>query len=284
MNLFADDSQTFPTQRSGAGLWQRWSAHFSQNTAEDALPWQAPPCLPDQKRRALVTSLAVFQLGESGDGTALRRFARRLRDDPRFRGYESTLGQFIGEENRHSRVLARLVSRLGGELIETQWTNFVFRKARRLINLEFELQIMMTAELIAEAYYGLLREHVEDPCVQGACERILRDEVQHLCFHIDFFTLRQATWWPWLVALWRTQFRSVFWLTSQVVWRDHRACFQSLGIDYQIYSMRCQRAVNAYLNRLNRQVTRERAAHATAMGPCSSAVTSLEESIEGLQK
>ncbi len=32
-----------------------------------------------------------------------------------------------------------------------------FKKPRRLINLEFELQILMTAEFIAEAYYAILR-------------------------------------------------------------------------------------------------------------------------------
>ncbi|MFT4637723.1 MAG: hypothetical protein ACI8T1_001033 [Verrucomicrobiales bacterium] len=133
------------------------------------------------------------------------------------------------------------------------------------------------AELIAESYYGLLREHVDDPCVQGACERILRDEVQHLCFHIDFFTFRQATWWPWLVQLWRAQFRAVFWLTSQVVWRDHRACFRSLDISYQTYRKRCRRAVSAYLRRLERQVVRERRARCSNMGPCVSTATSLDE-------
>ncbi|MFT4637724.1 MAG: hypothetical protein ACI8T1_001034, partial [Verrucomicrobiales bacterium] len=47
-------------------------------------------------------------------GTALRRFAKRLRNDPRFIGYEKTLSHFIDEENRHARVLARLVTPLGG--------------------------------------------------------------------------------------------------------------------------------------------------------------------------
>ncbi|MFT5187885.1 MAG: hypothetical protein ACI9DF_000705 [Verrucomicrobiales bacterium] len=112
MNLFADDS--FSSPRSGASLWQRWFDHFSQNAADDPLPWKTPPSLPEEKRIPLVTSLAVFQLGESGEGTALRRFAKRLRNDPRFIGYEKTLSHFIDEENRHARVLARLVTPLGG--------------------------------------------------------------------------------------------------------------------------------------------------------------------------
>lgn len=277
MNLFADDSESPAPSRSGARLWQRWSTYFSQNTQEEALPWETPLRLEESARDRLVTSLAVFQLGESGDGTALRRFAQRLKTDPRFEGYEATLAQFISEENRHARVLAKLVKRLGGELIETQWTNVVFRKARRLINLEFELQIMMTAELIAESYYGLLREHVDDPCVQQACERILRDEVQHLCFHIDFFTLRQPDWFHPLVNAWRVQFRAIFWLTSQVVWRDHRQCLKSIGVSYQSYRKRCRRAVTAYLTRLDRQVKRERLARSSALGPSLTSVTCLEE-------
>ena len=70
---------------------------------------------------------------------------------------------FVAEEQYHAEILAKAVTYFGGELKKKYWMNSVFRKVRALLGLEFNLQILLTAELIAEAYYGLLAKHVPDP-------------------------------------------------------------------------------------------------------------------------
>jgi len=65
---------------------------------------------------------------------------------------------------------------------------------RKLVNLEFELQALLTAELIAEAYYELLRRSVDEQPIQQACARIVKDEIGHTGFHAAFFGYRQRNW------------------------------------------------------------------------------------------
>ncbi|MDA8975282.1 hypothetical protein N9F50_01715 [Akkermansiaceae bacterium] len=72
--------------------------------------------------------------------------------------------------------------------------NGTFPVIRKLINLEFQVQMLLTAEITAEAYYDLLSQHVADPVIHQACTRILKDEIGHLGFHADFFNAWTAKW------------------------------------------------------------------------------------------
>ncbi len=250
----SDTAKSIPT---GKHLWSAWSDYFDRNQADaSSLPWHRPHQIPEAKRRPLVTSLAIFQLGESGEGSTLRRFAQRVSNDPQFEGYQVALTKFLGEENRHASTLSGLVQRLDGTLLDRQWSHGAFKKLRRLINLEFELQILMTAEFIAEAYYAILRDRAGDPVIERACERILRDEVGHLRFHGDFFATRQQTWHPVVRHLWAWQCHFIFLVTAHVVWFDHRACFQALGTTYGEFLGFGKRSIRAFMRRIVRQRTR----------------------------
>lgn len=141
---------------------KRWIERFKGNRMEEPIDWQTPCQLPDEERAPLARSLAIFQLGETGEGSALLKFARSRRDDPGLTGYEEALRLFVDEENRHAEMLKSMVMRVDGTLLEKQWSDGVFRKVRKLVNLEFELQTLLTAELIAEGYYELLRRKVDD--------------------------------------------------------------------------------------------------------------------------
>ena len=47
--------------------WSIWKQHFENNVLRP-LPEMAVPVLPESQHRALLQSLAKFQLGESGEG------------------------------------------------------------------------------------------------------------------------------------------------------------------------------------------------------------------------
>jgi hypothetical protein len=57
---------------------QAWITHFERNTRlNDTLELPTESCtLPDATRVPLAASIATFQLGESGTGSRLRRYAR----------------------------------------------------------------------------------------------------------------------------------------------------------------------------------------------------------------
>ncbi|MEM8953544.1 MAG: ferritin-like domain-containing protein [Verrucomicrobiota bacterium] len=184
---------------------------------------------PHQKH-ALGKSLAIFQLGETGGGTRLLRFAQKIATPDQYPNYQEAIQLFIQEEQEHARLLKHLVLHLEGKLLEQQWSNSVFRRFRGVINLEFNIQVLLTAELIAEVYYGLLARYVNDPVVKDVAQKILRDEVKHIAFHHDFFRHRFSNLSPARALLWNSQFKTIHSLTTIVVWHDHQACLNSLGI------------------------------------------------------
>jgi hypothetical protein len=235
---------------------QFWIQHFEANTAATRilqLPQQVCQ-LPEEVRLPVARSLAVFQLGESGGGTRLRRYAREVAPLENFKGYQRAVDLFVAEEQGHAQLLARVLEHLRAQPIETQWTNSIFRRLRFLVNLEFAIQVLLTAELIAEVYYGTLFLRVSDAVVKTACQQILRDEMKHLAFQREFFAERLATFSPRGRWLWRLQFKAVHAITAHVVSWDHRHCLRALGMKPAEFHARALQAWARFQQRLEKQV------------------------------
>jgi len=231
---------------------QSWIHHFQTNAlVHDQIRFEDhESALPESVRKPLVHSLAIFQLGESGSGSRLRRYAREVAPLENFRGYQRAIDLFVCEEQAHSRLLGRLVQQLGGQLLKKQWTNSIFRRLRFLVNLEFAIQVLLTAELIAEVYYGTLYLKVPDPAVHAACRQILRDEMKHLEFQRQFLAERLVTFSPLGRYLWSCQFRLIHALTARVVAWDHRSCLKALGVSPVNFIERCHQAQIRFQTRL----------------------------------
>jgi hypothetical protein len=208
----------------------RWTQHFLHNRqqfTEPSLPHDGTH-LPDHVRRPLVRSLAIFQLGETGGGSRLMHYVRQVVQIDQLKGYEESVGLFIEEEQYHSRLLDRLVRYLGGQTMEKQWTNSIFRWLRNHFGVEFNIQVLLIAELIAEVYFGLLYRKSHDPLVKICCHKILGDEMRHIAFHTEFLRERLEAMPAWWRRLWRAQFWCLQRVTACVVAFDHRDCFLSL--------------------------------------------------------
>lgn len=234
-----------------------WTQHFlaNQNTfREPEMP--AEGCtLPESIRIPLARSLAIFQLGESGGGTRLMRYVRQVVREDRLQGYEKAVQLFIEEEQYHSRLLEKVVRYTGGFCLRKQWTNSVFRWLRNHFGVEFNIQILLIAELIAEAYFGALYRRCGDQAVRFCCRKILADEMRHLAFHAEFLRERlegKPAWWR---TLWRTQFRAFNLVTCAVVAWDHRACFRSLGLPPRKFARMAARTGARFLRRLEKPHT-----------------------------
>lgn len=233
---------------------QHWINHFEANTRlNHELRLSQTPCeLPDQTREALVRSIAIFQLGESGGGTRLRRYTRSIATLENLKGYQRAVDLFVAEEQSHAALLARTVTHLRGTLLKKQWTNSIFRWMRDLVNLEFNIQVLLTAELIAEVYFGLLSLRCSDPIVQTVAKKLLRDEMGHLSFQRDFLFERLKTLAPAMQRLWRWQFQAIHLATATVVSWDHRDCLRSLNItpaDFRARAVRCWQSFQSRLER-----------------------------------
>lgn len=211
---------------------QLWTQYFRGNLRN----FQEPPlppggcALPAWQRLPLARSLAIFQLGESGGGTRLMRYVRQVVHESQLGGYEESVGLFVEEEQYHAELLGRMLEYLGGTRLQKQWTNSTFRWLRNRLGVEFNIQILLVAELIAEAYFALLYRRCGDAMIRACCHRILRDEMRHIAFHGEFLAERfagQSRRWRWL---WQAQFRFFHAGASLVVAWDHRSCFKAFGM------------------------------------------------------
>lgn len=227
--------------------WSDWRRHFELNR-QRALPGGLEHLeeVPEAWRRALGVSLATFQLGEAGEG----RIAHEI-DSAQLPGidadYRAALKLFVAEEGRHARILGFMVRGLGGKLLGRNWTERLFVFARRLLGLRLKLMVLLVAEVVGGAFYGLLASRLPEGAMRRALEQICADEEHHLDFHGDFFArqgfgvagraLWQATWWSLALA------------ALAVVMMDHRRTLRTMGIPMA-------EAVRAFLG-----LTREAASH-----------------------
>ena len=235
---------------------QHWISHYEANTRlNHELQLPDTTCdFPEPTRTALVRSIAIFQLGESGGGTRLRRYTRSIASLESLKGYQRAVDLFVAEEQSHAALLARTVRHLRGTLLQKQWTNSIFRWMRDLVNLEFNIQVLLTAELIAEVYFGLLSLRCSDPVVQTVAKKLLRDEMGHLSFQRDFLFERLKTLTPAVQRLWRWQFQAIHLATACVVSWDHRDCLRSLNITPTDFRSRAVRCWQSFQSRLERRL------------------------------
>ncbi len=236
-----------------------WIDYYKGNRGTFEEPdWDAPCVLPDHIRRELVRSLAIFQLGESGEGRTVRRYAEKRKHLRELDGYGEALVMFIDEEKFHAAMLAKGVRYLGGPLIEKQWSDSCFCKLRHLVNLEFSIQVLVTAELLGLGYYANVRRYSGDPVIESLCSRLVRDEVRHIAFHIDFLRERLREVSRVFKTAWSLQFRTLFAVVQRVVWHDHGRCLGTLGVKRRSFLTATRRSAEWFVRRVVENVPRTR--------------------------
>ncbi len=201
-------------------MFKHWRAHFEANR-QRPLPEVSAPELPERQREPLARSLAVFQLGETGEGRVAKQIDSAtfpLVDDD----YRASLKMFIAEEGRHSRVLALMVNALGGKLLQHSWTHHLFVFARRRVGIRFKLLVLLAAEVIAIGYYGLLARALPAGAMAAALQQICADERAHFDFHCDFLGGQPAIFhWLW---------RPIGYAAAVTVLVDHRATLAAFDV------------------------------------------------------
>ena len=230
-----------------------WLHYYQSNPDSWTDPeWHVPSPLDLKTKRALALSLSHFQLGESGDGNFL--FAQAKEQAPDNVAYHQALELFVAEEQAHARLLEQLVYRFGGDTIKRHWTHALFRFVRRAFGLNFELQVLVIAELVGTAYYRLLHARSRDPVLEQVCDRILRDEARHIDFYADWLGDLQWRLLPLERAAWSAQFQILFSVAAQVAWMDHRHCLGAVGAKRREFFREARRECIYFLKQLDHGV------------------------------
>ena len=171
--------------RTQTGLFEGWARYFEQNLdrhdrLDAEIPWASVSPLTQADQRVLARSLQRFELGERGEGQGLRSKARRRGSA----AYDAALVLFVREEQKHSALFGRVLRRFHTEPLSAHWSDAAFVLLRRLMGLRTEVTLFLVAETVALEYFGAL-ERSADPVVRGVAQRVLTDEVEHICFQID---------------------------------------------------------------------------------------------------
>ncbi|PKA17276.1 sugar transferase [Leptospira haakeii] len=215
-------------KRDRGYFWGNWAKHFRKN-ADRPYPIvqeQVIGFIP-QKRLPVAKSLAIFQLGEAGEG----RIARDIDHiniygvDP---NYREALKLFVKEEGRHARILGDCVRALRGELIQSNWTEKLFHFGRRLLGTRLKLMVLLVAEVIGICFYKKIAEKIPFGSVKNALLHIAEDEEKHLIFHCTFFKIRLKN--PITRFLFKTMWRFLSFAACVSVLMDHRKTFKALEI------------------------------------------------------
>lgn len=208
--------------------WRTWRDHFRKNEHRP-LPKIASEVLDlrPNEMQSIAYSLAIFQLGESGEGRIAKEIDKTILfgiDD----FYREALKLFVKEEGRHARILGECVRALKGELIESNWTERLFYFGRRLLGVRLKLMVLLAAEVVGICFYRRIAEKIPNGFVKSALLEVVKDEEKHLRFHGDFFRIRVKTFLSKI--LFRILWRTISFAACVTVILDHRKTFHILGI------------------------------------------------------
>jgi hypothetical protein len=204
-----------------------WLEYFEWNRANRRhIPWEQAARIGLHLRKPLIRSLQRFQVGESGEGSHLRKQAATTGCPI----YQKCIDLFIKEEQEHARLMAEILKREQAPLLTHHWSDNCFILLRRLFRLEHELLVLLVPEIIAKRYFRALHEGAEDPVVRAVCHQVLHDEEGHVAFHVDY--LRQAFRSVSLVkrmAL-MISWKLLFQVACMVVMLDHGSLLRAIGV------------------------------------------------------
>ncbi|PJZ58517.1 sugar transferase [Leptospira barantonii] len=208
--------------------WKTWRDHFRKNEHRP-LPKIVSEVLElrPNEMSSIAYSLAIFQLGESGEGRIAKEIDKTILfgiDD----FYREALKLFVKEEGRHARILGECVRALKGELIESNWTERLFHFGRRLLGVRLKLMVLLAAEVVGICFYRKIAEKIPNGFVKSALLEVVKDEEKHLKFHGDFFRVRVKTFLSKI--LFRILWRTISIAACITVILDHRKTFRILGI------------------------------------------------------
>ena len=212
---------------------RQWLGYYRQNAdAKDAIPWEAGAELTDDERQAIAASVQGFQLGESSEGRHLYQCAEAWGSRNDDSDYAPCIGLFIAEEQRHARDLGRFMDLNGIPRIRKALSDTAFRSLRRVAGLEVSIEVLVTAEVIAQVYYAALREATSSQVLRALCDRILRDEEEHVRFQSERLALVAKDYGYLRLALRRAGQRGLMMATLFIVWAAHRRAYRAGGYTF----------------------------------------------------
>jgi len=220
-----------------------WRLYFEQNARSLLeIPWQREAELTHDETKAIAQSLKEFQAGESSEGKHLFHYAQEYAERTGDAEYIPAIRLFIAEEQRHARDLGRFLTLNNIPLVQSTFTDLVFRRLRHMFGgLEISIGVLITAEIIAKVYYAVLRETTHSAILRRLCDQILSDEFKHVQFQAEQLSKLRTGRSKLGMALTMGLQRFLYFGTTLVVWLFHRQVIQRAGLSLYGWWRSCWR-------------------------------------------
>ena len=159
--------------------FRSWYYYFLGNADHfDHLNFHSKANLTAQEKKCITSSIQQFQKGENSEGKHLLQHAKKYNEPD----YIDTIKLFIKEEQTHALLLGKFMEIEEIPKIKKHWLDNAFRKIRNLLGLELSITVLVTAEIVAAAYYVGLKNATSSGLLKQICNRVVKDEDKHLEF------------------------------------------------------------------------------------------------------
>lgn len=212
-----------------------WVNYFLKNN-DNPLPIHEPYTLTRRERESITESIQQFQIGENSEGKFLLQKAKVRLSGIEDKSYLTAISLFIKEEQRHARILKEFMDRQDIPIIKRHWVDRVFRRLRRLVNLEMSITVLLTAEIIAAVYYQALKSSTQSRHLIRLCTQILSDEDKHIEFQSDTLHLLLFDHSPLSYWIHRSGHRTLLESTMCIVWFYHKSVLKAGGYTFHTFA------------------------------------------------
>ena len=228
-----------------------WLNHFEYHAEHPRrlpdLPAGVPNALTVAERDLIAPSIATFQLGEQSSGSNLLRAAYHFAQKHSAPQIARIMELLILEEQQHAALLKAFMATHGIATRQQHWTDRVFRRIRKLAELELTLGVLLTAELVGNVYYRALETVTECQRLRLLCRMMVADELAHIGFESDLLlSMRGQKPAPIRAAI-DLAHRSFLSGTAGVVWMTHRAVLKKAGYGLWSFVRACDAQYRFYL-------------------------------------
>jgi hypothetical protein len=221
--------------------FSEWKAYFVENSSNlKPVHWDDDYVLSSAERETIIKSIQQFQLGENSEGKHLINNAKKYVFHGRDQDYHGAIVEFIREEQRHARDLARFMRMQDIPVIRNHWVDKVFRRLRRFAGLELSVIVLITAEIIAKVYYEALKNATRSRALIELCDQILWDEEKHVQFQSETLYKIGSGRSKTINRLTRWFHRILLEGTLVVVWNQHKRVFKAGGYTFSSFFRACR--------------------------------------------
>lgn len=222
-----------------------WVEYFKYNNAHlISLDYSINDELNRGQKRLIFPSIKAFQIGEGSDGAHLTSVVKAFAKKTNYTAYPEIMRWFIIEENRHSQTLKAFLDAYGEECVEKLWIDNIFRVLRKLMGIECEVIVLVTAEMIALSYYDALADATESVLLKDICKQMLHDELMHIVLQSDTLNRISSGRTEIINMLSRFVRKFLMSVTSSIVWREYKGVFIKSGYTRKLFKDNCRFYLN----------------------------------------